>query len=76
MANGLPRGVANAWPPFTGRIAPNALPYGVTARCWDVCERPSPCTLHYFPSPCMCTTVGPPATWSAPLTQAQPAQAR
>jgi hypothetical protein len=52
------------WPPQ--RLAPNALPYGVHAKCFDYCPPVPPCQLHYFPS-CLCTYVAspwPPATWS------------
>lgn len=60
------------WPPQ--RLAPNALPYGMSSKCFDYCPQTPPCQLRYFPPPCMCTTVGPPAAWTAPLA-AQPTPA-
>jgi len=54
------------WPPQ--RIAPPALPYGAHSACFDFCHGPDPCTLRYFPPPCICTTTGPTTPWAGDVS--------
>lgn len=43
--------------------------------CTPVCPSgPAACTLHYFPSPCMCTVTGPVTPFSLTATAAPEAE--
>lgn len=71
MAGPLP--TSPEWWPTRTR---DALPYGVVSWCFGICPKTPVDQLRYLPPPCICTTVGPPATWSATLPAAGATPAR
>lgn len=70
MAGPLPSSPDWAWP---GNVRP-ALPYGITSWCYGICPKTPVSPLRYLPPPCICTTVGPPVAWMAPLPAGAPAR--
>lgn len=53
---------------WTRAVYPVALPFMVKHQCFDYCLETPSFELRYLPSPCVCSTPGPPISpWSASL---------